>query len=217
VKSSDVKSFEENSPEVEGATASGPDGATASEEVGATASGPDAVEVDSAGTEGARGVTCRNCGDPVDPRRVELGYDYCLKEECQERCMKRVLLASVAVNKAADYYAKAEELLPPPGPTSLGRVIEPEDGPDDVSPDTVRREGPRPRPVKSTIAKLHELEAMLDVALEASYERFYRGEISAEEMNRERDELITRFNNVVMGQNIRYRGMLRKTRPQRQR
>jgi hypothetical protein len=58
-------------------------------------------------------LECRNCGDVVDPRRVELGYDYCLKEECQQRCLKRVELAAVGVNKAADYYMKAEEVLPP--------------------------------------------------------------------------------------------------------
>ena len=58
-------------------------------------------------------MQCRNCGDLVDPRRVELGYDYCLKEECQQRCLKRVLLAAVGVNKAADCYSKAEEVVRP--------------------------------------------------------------------------------------------------------
>ena len=61
-------------------------------------------------------MQCRNCGDVVDPRRVELGYDYCLKEECQQICLKRVQLAAVGVNKAADYYMKAEEVLPPRAP-----------------------------------------------------------------------------------------------------
>ena len=56
---------------------------------------------------------CRNCGDPVDPQRVDLGFDYCLKEECQRRCLRPVQLASVGVNKAADYIMKAEEVVRP--------------------------------------------------------------------------------------------------------
>lgn len=58
-------------------------------------------------------VQCRSCGNPVDPRRVELGYDYCLKEECQRLGVKPVKLASIGVNKAADYYTTPDELLPP--------------------------------------------------------------------------------------------------------
>src|SRR5436190_1496857 len=58
------------------------------------------------------GVKCRNCGDEVDPRRVELGYDYCTRPECQERLAKRVELARVTVNKAADQYVRAEEVVP---------------------------------------------------------------------------------------------------------
>ena len=74
-------------------------------------------------------MQCRNCGDVVDPRRVELGYDYCLKEECQQRCLKRVQLAAVGVNKAADYYMKAEEVLPPRPPApEADQVAEPEAG-----------------------------------------------------------------------------------------
>ncbi len=57
-------------------------------------------------------MNCTNCGDPVDPRRVELGYDYCTRPECQERCSKPVRLAAVAVNKASDQYVKADEVAP---------------------------------------------------------------------------------------------------------
>ena len=69
-------------------------------------------------------LQCRNCGDVVDPQRVELGYDYCLKQECQQRCMKRVRLAAIGVNKAADYYARAEEMSVPSLPRSanIGRL-----------------------------------------------------------------------------------------------
>jgi hypothetical protein len=152
-------------------------------------------------------LNCRNCGDPLDARRVELGYDYCLKEECQRRHMKRVRLAAIGVNKAADYYTKAEELLPPLGPSSTGPPAEPDD-PEPVAPR--QREPVKPTAVKSTLEKLREREAALDAALEASYQRFCRAEITAAEMDRERNELIRAFNEIVKAENIRYRSMLRK-------
>jgi len=154
-------------------------------------------------------VKCTNCGDPVDPRRVELGYDYCLKEECQQRRMKRVLLASVAVNKAADFYARAEELLPPRGPSPGRSSTTPEDPP---TPPISRPKAPAPVRAKSTMVRLREKESALDAALEASYERFCRGEITAKEMDRERNDLVSAFNEIVKRENIRYRGMMRKTK-----
>jgi hypothetical protein len=153
-------------------------------------------------------VTCTNCGDVLDPQRAGLGYDYCLKDECQERCIQRVRLAAIGVNKAADYYARAEELLSPPLVTS-GRSS---DAPDEVEPAPAPSHHPEPegpRKLKSTLERLRELEAALDAALEATYQRFCQGEMTAVEMNRRRDEMIARFNRVVTGQNIRYRGMLR--------
>jgi hypothetical protein len=172
-------------------------------------------------------LRCRNCGDVVDPRRVALGYDYCLKEECQQRCLERVHLAAVGVNKAADYYMKAEEVLPPrpavtttaPPPQEVEADGPNEDGPNAYGPNAY---GPnaygrtRPAPAartekraKTTIERLRELEAALDRALDRGYERFRRGEITATEMHRERDQLVGAFNRVVMAQNIRYRSMLR--------
>jgi hypothetical protein len=162
-------------------------------------------------------LQCRNCGDVVDPRRVELGYDYCLKEECQQRCLKRVQLAAVGVNKAADYYMKAEEVLPPrpaapggtPGPPP---PMEPDDGggePPEVSSPRARpavNKGTRP---KTTLERLQRMERALDDLLDRSYERFRRGEITATEMHRERDRLVDAFNQQVMRENIRYRSMLR--------
>ena len=156
-------------------------------------------------------MQCRNCGDVVDPRRVELGYDYCLKEECQQRCLERVQLAAVGVNKAADYYMKADEVLPPRPPAAAAAA------PQEVGLDEPDEEG-RARPArasrtkkraKTTLERLRELEAALDEALDRSYERFRRGEITATEMHRERDQLVGAFNRVVMAQNIRYRSMLR--------
>jgi hypothetical protein len=153
-------------------------------------------------------LQCRNCGDLVDPRRVELGYDYCLKEECQQRCLNRVLLAAVGVNKAADYYYKADEVVPPRGPTTTTTSIDD----DEIAPSRTRTPRPanknRKRP-KTTMERLREHEVELDKALDRSYDRFCRGEITTKEMDRERDQLIGSFNQLVMGENIRYRSMLR--------
>jgi hypothetical protein len=157
-------------------------------------------------------LQCRNCGDLVDPQRVELGYDYCLKEECQQRCMKRVLLAAVGVNKAADYYMKAEEVVPPPvpQPPPVPRTTTSID--DDETPRVRGRRLPSAsqKRVKTTLDRLRDEEVELDAALQRSYERFCRGEVTAREMDRERDELIRAFNQRVMSENIRYRSMLRR-------
>ncbi len=171
-------------------------------------------------------MQCRNCGDVVDPRRVELGYDYCLKEECQQICLKRVQLAAVGVNKAADYYMKAEEVLPPRAPApEADQVSEPEAGamderhdpaergqpvqPGPVPPSVLQAAAKTPKRLKTTLERLRELEAALDSALDLSYERFRRGEITATELHRDRDRLVEAFNRVVMRENIRYRSMLR--------
>jgi hypothetical protein len=165
-------------------------------------------------------LQCRNCGDVVDPRRVELGYDYCLKEECQQRCLKRVHLAAVGVNKAADYYMKAEEVLPPRPAATTGTAGAAGAGAGVESPADVEyaSEAPpaRPKPVvkgrsrpKTTLERLREQEQALDAALDRSYERFRRGEVTATEMHRERDRLVEAFDRQVMRENIRYRSMLR--------
>jgi hypothetical protein len=128
--------------------------------------------------------------------------------------MKRVLVASVGVNKAADYYTKAEEVLPPPGPASTHPsqpAEESADLVDDPRPlDRSRRRRPSAKPAPSTLAKLRAREAELDAGLEASYQRFCAGEITATEMDREREALVRAFNQVVRSENIRYRGMLRR-------
>ena len=163
-------------------------------------------------------MQCRNCGDVVDPRRVELGYDYCLKEECQQVCLKRVELAAVGVNKAADYYMKAEEVLPPrpPAPEVVaGRPALPTE-PDEVGDKLTEVLSPRPRPAikngprpRTTLERLQRMERALDDALDRSYERFRRGDITATEMHRDRERLVDAFNQRVMRENIRYRSMLR--------
>ena len=62
---------------------------------------------------------------------------------------------------------------------------------------------------KTTLERLREQEVALDTALDRSYERFRRGEITAPEMHKERDRLVEAFNRLVLGENIRYRSMLR--------
>ena len=163
-------------------------------------------------------MQCKNCGDVVDPRRVELGYDYCLKEECQQLCLERVELAAVGVNKAADYYMKAEEVFPPRAPAAVTTTSAPPatsaaTAMDAEEPEEIRP--PRSRPMttpkrpKTTLERLREHEVALDEALDRSYERFRSGEITAIDMHRERDQLVDAFNRLVKRENIRYRSMLR--------
>jgi len=170
-------------------------------------------------------LQCRNCGGVVDTRRVELGYDYCLKDECQQRCLRRVQLAAVGVNKAADYYMKAEEVLPPRPPAATHVADDEVDeagglmpvapglqtsglgaaGRKRARPATEARQRPR-----TTLERLREQERQLDEALARSYERFRQGEITAKEMHYERDQLVGAFNRQVMAENIRYRSLLRR-------
>jgi hypothetical protein len=144
----------------------------------------------------------------VDPERTALGYDYCLKDECQQRCIDRVKLAAVGINKAADYYMRADEVLGPRLPT------EPAEG--DSSPDD-ERDGPAPqrssdsqdRRPESTIDRLRRAEVELDRSLSATVQRFQNAEITAREMDRHCDQLVEAFNRQVRAENIRYRSMLR--------
>jgi hypothetical protein len=164
---------------------------------------------DQAGHPDRLGVTrlqCSNCGSPLDPRRVELGYDYCLKDECQERCVKRVELAALGVNKAADYYVRADEVLPPPAPAPV-----PSGDDDDDLGRAEPHHGSRPeKRAPSTLERLRQREAELNESLARSYERFRRSEITAREMEAEQRRLVADFNQMVMGENIRYRSLLRR-------
>ena len=151
-------------------------------------------------------MKCRNCGEEVDPRRVELGYDYCTRRECQERLMKRVELARVTVNKASDQYVRAEEVVPR-GPGPRWGIDEEDDGAHRPhrgvrEPSQVRR--------PSTEKKLQRAAQKLDDALMQVYERFCRSEITHGEMRAEQNALIQAFNNRVRSENIRYRRFLRK-------
>jgi hypothetical protein len=151
-------------------------------------------------------VKCRNCGEEVDPRRVELGYDYCTRPDCQERLGKRVELARVTVNKAADQYVRAEEVVPS-GPRPKWGIDEEGDG----APRPERRVH-EPPPVRrlSTEKKLQLASQKLDAELMQVYERFCRSEITHGEMRTEQNALIRAFNDRVRSENIRYRGFVRK-------
>jgi hypothetical protein len=154
-------------------------------------------------------VKCRNCGDDVDPRRVELGYDYCTRRECQERLMKRVELARVTVNKAADQYVRAEEVVPT-GPRPRWGIDEEEEEEDGAARRDRRvQEAPRVRRL-STEKKLQRAAEKLDAALMQVYERFCRSEITHAEMRTEQNALIRAFNDRVRSENIRYRSFVRK-------
>jgi hypothetical protein len=153
-------------------------------------------------------VNCRNCGDDVDPRRVELGYDYCTRRECQELLMKRVELARVTVNKAADQYVRAEEVVPG-GPRPRWGIDEEKEEDGAVRPDR-RVQEPLPVRRQSTEKKLQRTAQKLDAALMQVYERFCRSEITHAEMQSEQNALIRAFNDRVRSENIRYRSFLRK-------
>jgi hypothetical protein len=163
-----------------------------------------------ASSKGLPSLECRICGTTVDPRRVELGYDYCTADECQRRGVTPPRIARVAVNKAADQFVRAEDVVPQ---GQIGRtriddapVVRPSSG---DAPQASRS----PRRRRSTLAKLQAAEAELDRRLEQCVERFERSEITADEMGRMWDDLIRAFNRMVMGENIRYRSMLRRRRP----
>ena len=139
---------------------------------------------------------------------MDLGFDYCLKEECQRRCLRPVQLASVGVNKAADYIMKAEEVVRPLVPVGPASIDDGEgSGPRTRAASSTAAARPR---TKSTLERLREYEGLLDAALARIYDRFCRGEITAKDMDSERRGLIRAFNNRVMSENIRYRSMLRR-------
>jgi hypothetical protein len=150
-----------------------------------------------------------SCGETLALERVELGYQYCLKDECQKLCMEPVRLARVAVNKSADQFVRADDVLPTIKPSSRR-------APDDDLPDEseflprVRAHQRAPRRVPSPLQRLRAISAGLDHRLAKSYEQFCRGEITAAEMAREQNALIDAFNGYVRRENIRYHGMIRK-------
>jgi hypothetical protein len=160
-------------------------------------------------TEDPSVVTCRNCGDVVDPRRVELGYDYCTRPECQELFVRGVELARVTVNKAADQYVRADEVVPS-GPRPRWGIDEEDE--EEEGAGRSRPRAPKPAPVRhrTTEQKLQRASEKLDAALIEVYGRFCRSEITHAEMRSEQNALIRAYNDLVRSENIRYRSFLRK-------
>lgn len=152
-------------------------------------------------------MNCRNCGDPVDPRRVDLGYDYCTTEECQRVCVDRVRMARVTVNKAADQFERVERVAVPI-PSASGYSA---DERAETAPAAARAaKAPAKHRIPSALERLQAAAADLDGQLRRSDERFCAGEITAREMKREQNAAIGAFNSLVRAENIRYRGLLRK-------
>ena len=120
--------------------------------------------------------------------------------------MKRVELARVTVNKAADQYVRAEEVVPS-GPRPRWGIDDEDDG-----ADRPERRVQEPPPVRrlSTEKKLQRASLWLDSALTQVYDRFCRSEITYAEMRTEQNALIQAFNDRVRSENIRYRSFLRK-------
>ncbi len=130
---------------------------------------------------------------------MELGYDYCLKEECQQRCVRRVELAAVHVNKAADYYQRADEVLPPRQPVPAPVVIDDAgslDAPPGPAPKP-RGTPPAPSRPKTTLERLRLRRPPWTRPWSSASHDSAGGEITAREMDRERDRLIEAFNRQV--------------------
>jgi hypothetical protein len=154
-------------------------------------------------------VRCRNCGAIVDHRRVELGYDYCTRDECQARCVKRVELTRVAVNKAADQIVRSDEVLPKGDIARSSIDAEPASATSEPRRTVTRRPDRLP---PSTLERLEAAQRRLDDALRDVYSRFVANELTAAEMHKEQNKLIRAYNRLVMNADIRYRSMLRRQR-----
>jgi hypothetical protein len=147
----------------------------------------------------------------VDPRRVELGYDYCTRDSCQRACLERVPLVRVTVNKAADQFVRADSWARSGGSERSYSAGAFADDPTPVSSQPLARSYRSGRKrLPSELELLREAEAGLDRELEAADRRFLVGEVTAAEMKRVQNAAIDRFNARVAGSNIRYRSLERK-------
>ena len=133
-------------------------------------------------------MECRNCGAAVEPERVDLGYEYCTREECVEACLEPIDVIAVAVNKASDQYVLKRDLgwSDPPD-----RRPERSEGGwlNGLSLRTPSKRAAAP----STQVRIATLEAQLDAAL------------AREDDPKRRAKLVNDFNARVRRLNIRYR------------
>lgn len=54
-------------------------------------------------------VKCIECGDELLAERVELGYRYCTKKQCQAKHHKGLTITAVGVNKSADTFIVGDQ------------------------------------------------------------------------------------------------------------
>jgi hypothetical protein len=133
-------------------------------------------------------LNCKNCGARFSDERAELGYDYCSRAECVEACFERLDVIAVAVNKASDQYVLRRDLDLPERPVRSS-------GPDDGGwLSGLRTKQPAKAPtLQGTTARIAQLEAELDAALEAERDPSRRA------------KLVNDYNAKLRRLNIRYR------------
>jgi hypothetical protein len=54
-------------------------------------------------------VKCIECGDELLSERVELGYDYCTRKQCQVKHYKGLTVIVIGVNKSSDAFIVGDE------------------------------------------------------------------------------------------------------------
>jgi hypothetical protein len=133
-------------------------------------------------------LECRQCRAVLDPERVELGYDYCTRDECVEACLEPLDVIAVAVNKASDQYVLKRD---------LGWSEPPVHEPDPPEGGWLSGLASRPQPKqprsRGNAARIAELDAQLDAALADEKDPVRRA------------KLINDFNARLRRLNIRYR------------
>jgi hypothetical protein len=133
-------------------------------------------------------LNCKNCGARFSDERAELGYDYCSRAECVEACFERLDVIAVAVNKASDQYVLRRDLDLPERPVrSSGR----DDG--GWLSGLRTKHPPKAPTLHGTTARIAQLEAELDAALEAERDPSRRA------------KLVNDYNAKLRRLNIRYR------------
>src|SRR5262249_41444114 len=133
-------------------------------------------------------LECRHCGAAVDQERVDLGYDYCTREECVEACLEPIDVIAVAVNKASDQYVLKRDL----GWSDPAVRVRPRDEGGWLTGLRPHQEA-KAAAARTTQARITELEAQLDA------------DLAREDDPVKRAKLVNDFNARLRRWNIRYR------------
>jgi hypothetical protein len=149
---------------------------------------PPALELRSFRCREDEELKCRHCGAPVDQERVDLGYDYCTREECVAACLEPIDVVAVAVNKASDQYVLKRDL----GWSDPAVRERPRDE-GGWLPGLGPHKEAKPAAARSTQARIAELEAQLDA------------DLAGEDDPVQRAKLVNDFNARLRQWNIRYR------------